>query len=58
MTWQMEELQRHTELSYAGAHSNCGRPEAVKSQRGQIRGLWQDLKATVSDIAKQPTVMQ
>ena len=48
----MEELQRHTEL--LDADEACGsRPEAVEG-----RGLWLELQATVSDILKQPAIMQ
>jgi hypothetical protein len=53
----MEELQRHTEQSNAGAHSICGRPEAVKGQGLQEGGLWQELKSTVSDFVKRPAIM-
>lgn len=46
------------EQSNAEAHSGRGRPEAVKGQRVQGVGLWQELKLTVSDIVKQPAIMQ
>ncbi|KAG0588569.1 hypothetical protein KC19_2G253100 [Ceratodon purpureus] len=55
---EMEELQRHSEQLNAEAQSICEHPEAVEGQRGQQRGMWQELKSTVSDIMKQPAIVQ